>query len=170
MARTKKVDDLQINEDIEFQRRSWIVQRIGWVIFTLLVLLAFLGLFGDGVLSNAQVGQEEDALWLEYPRFGRFGNEFRINAHVNEGLATEGEIGIQLDFNYLEGVQVSRITPAPDRELEVADGITYVFKMDGENSPLIVYFDAIPQKVGALSGTFRLQNGEAVGFSQFIYP
>ena len=72
MARTKKIDDLQIDEDMEFQRRSWIVQRIGWAIFALVILLAALGLFGDGILSDTKAGQEEGALWLEYPRFERF--------------------------------------------------------------------------------------------------
>lgn len=170
MARTKKADDLQINEDMEFQRRSWIVQRIGWVIFTLLVLLAFLGLFGDGVLSNARAGQEGAALSLEYPRYGRFANEFRIKAHLNGSTAAGGEVAIRLDSSYLEAVQISRITPTPDRELRESDGITYVFMTDGASSPLTIYFDAIPQRVGALSGTFHLQGGEAIGFSQFIYP
>jgi len=50
---------------MEFQRRSWIVQRIGWAIFALVILLAALGLFGDGVLSDAQAGQKEGAVWLD---------------------------------------------------------------------------------------------------------
>jgi len=78
MARTKKVGDLQINEDMEFQRRSWIVQRVGWLVFALVILLAALGLFGDGILSDAKAGQEEGALWLEYPRFKRFEDEFQM--------------------------------------------------------------------------------------------
>ncbi|HET9588704.1 MAG TPA: hypothetical protein VFO91_07930 [Anaerolineales bacterium] len=169
MARTKKVSDLQINEDMEFQKRSWIIQRIGWAIFTLTILLAFLGLFGDGPLSNARAGQE-GAFWLEYPRFGRFANEFRIEAHIDEGIAAADEIGIHLDASYLDGIQVSRITPTPDRELRDANGITYVFTTDGQRSPQTIYFDVIPQKVGVLSGTFQLQDRAGVRFSQFIYP
>jgi hypothetical protein len=170
VARTKKVDDLQINEDMEFQRHSWIVQRIGWAIFALVILLAALGLFGDGVLSDAQAGQKEGALWMEYPRFARFQGEFRIMVHTEEGIATAGEIGIQLNKGYLQSVEVNSISPAPDREIKDADWITYVFKINDGSPPFTAYFYVTPRKAGPLSGTFQLQNGNAVSFSQFIYP
>lgn len=170
MARTKKVGDLQINEDMEFQRRSWIVQRVGWLVFALVILLAALGLFGDGPLSDAQAGQEEGVLWLEYQRFERFQHEFRIKAHANEDTTTHGEIMIQLDRHYLENIEVNNISPAPDSEIKDADWITYVFKTNGGSSPFTAYFYVTPQKAGPLSGRFRLQNGDPVGFSQFIYP
>ena len=168
MAKTKKIGDLQIDEDMEFQRRSWIVQRIGWAICALIILLAALGLFGDGILSNVQAGEQEGPLWLEYPRFERFEDEFQIKVHANEGAA-EGEIRIQLDQNYLDGVEVNSISPEPDTELIDTNGITYVFKTNG-NSPFTAHFYVIARKAGSLSGRFRLQNGETVGFSQFIYP
>ena len=169
MKRIKRIGDLQINEDMEFQRRSWIVQRIGWAIFALVSLLAALGMFGDGVLSNAQAGQQEGELWLEYPRFERFEDEFQIKAHANEGAAAESDIRIHVDQNYLDGVEVNKISPEPDSELLDANGITYVFKTNG-TSAFTAQFYMIPRKVGLLSGAFRLQNGEPVDFSQFIYP
>ena len=170
MARTKKVGDLQINDDMEFQRRSWIVQRVGWLVFALVILLAALGLFGDGLLSNAQAGQKEGELWLEYQRFERFQHEFRIKVYANENTAANGEIMIQLDRHYLENVEVISVAPAPDSEIKDTDWITYVFKTNGGGSPFTAYFYVAPQKAGPLSGTFRLQNGDPVGFSQFIYP
>lgn len=169
MARTRKIGDLQIDEDIEFQRRSWIVQRIGWTISTLVIVLAALGLFGDGILSDAKAGQEEGALWLEYPRFERFEAEFQMKVHANEGAVADSEIRIQLDQNYLDGVEVNSVSPEPDSELIDANGITYVFKTNG-SSPFTAHFYIIPRKAGPLSGIFRLQNGDSVDFSQFIYP
>jgi hypothetical protein len=169
VARTKKAGDLQVNEDMEFQRRSWVVQRIGWAISTLVILLAALGLFGDGILSNAKAGHEEGALWLEYPRFERFEDEFQLKVHANEGAIAEGEIRIQLDQNYLDSVEVSSVSPEPDSELIDANGITYVYKTNG-SSPFTAHFYVIPRKAGPLSGTFQLQNGYPVRFSQFIYP
>ena len=169
MARTKKIGDLQINEDMEFQRRSWIVQRVGWLVFALVILLAALGLFGDGILSDAKAGQEEGALWLEYPRFERFEDEFQMRVHANEGAVADSEIRIHLDQNYLNGVEVKSVSPEPDSELLDANGITYVFKING-SSPFTAHFYVIPRKAGPLSGIFRLQNGDSVDFSQFIYP
>jgi len=170
VARTKKVGDLQINEDMEFQERTWVIQRIGWVIFALVSLLALLGLFGDGVLSEAQAGQQGGALWLEYPRFERLEDEFLIKVHANEGVASEGEIIVQLNKNYLETVEVNNISPAPDSQLADGDQITYVFKTNDGSSPFTAYFYLMPRKPGPLSGAFKLQNGNPVRFSQFIYP
>lgn len=170
MARTKKIGDLQINEDMEFQKRSWVIQRIGWVISAVVILLASLGLFGNGVLSDAKAGQEDGVLWLEYPRFERFQDEFRMKVHAKEGVATENEITIQLNLDYLENVEVNSISPAPDSEIKDADWITYIFKTNNQSSPFTAYFYVTAQKAGPLSGTFRVQNGEMVSFSQFIYP
>jgi hypothetical protein len=170
MPKIKKVGDLQINEDMEFQRRSWIIQRIGWAVSALVILLAALGLFGDGVLSDTQAGQKEGALWLEYPRFERFEDEFRIKVYANEGEAKEGELRIQVDRNYLEDIEVNSISPVPDNEIQDENWITYVFKTNGGSSPFAAYFYVIPRKAGPLSGTFQLQNGDPVRFSQFIFP
>lgn len=169
MARNKKVGELQIDENMEFQRRSWIIQRVGWAIFTLVILLAALGLFGDGVLSNAQAGQPDGGFWLEYPRFERFEDEFRMKVHAGEGAAAEREIRIQLNQRYLDAIEVNHISPEPDSEIKDADGVTYVFKTD-RSSRFTAHFYMLPRKVGPLSGTFRLQNGDRVDFSQFIYP
>ena len=169
MAKTNKVGDLQINEDIKFQERTWVIQRAGWMIFALINILAILGLFGDGVLSDAQAGQEGEALWLEYPRFERFENEFRITVHANPGAATQDEIKIQLNQNYLANVQVTSIAPTPDSQIKQEDWITYVFRRNG-NAPFTAYFYITPLEAGSLSGTFQLESENPVTFSQFIYP
>jgi len=161
---------MEIDEAMEFQRRSWIVQRIGWVFFALVLLLACLGLFGNGPLSDAKAGQENGTLWLEYPRFARFKDEFRITAHVNSGTATEGETMIQLDREYLERVEVSNIIPEPDAEINAPGQVTYVFKTNNANPPFTAYFYLTPREVGMQAGTFQLQNEQVVRFSQFIYP
>jgi hypothetical protein len=135
----------------------------------LVILLAALGLFGEGVLSDAQAGQEGEGLWLEYPRFERFEDEFQMKVHANVAAVADGEIRIQLDQNYLDGMEVNSISPEPDSQIKEAEGITYVFKTNG-NSPFTAHFYMIPRKAGSLSGTFRLQNGDPVRFSQFIYP
>lgn len=169
MSRTKKVGTLQIDEDLEFQRRSWVVQRIGWAVFSLIILLAALGLFGDGILSDARAGQQGAGLWLEYPRFERFENEFQIKLHADEAAEAGGEIRVRLDQSYLDLVEIDSISPEPDSEIKDAEGITYVFKASAV-PPFTAHFYMIPHKPGPLSGTFRLQNGETVRFSQFIYP
>ena len=42
-AETDRVGDLEIHQDLPFQRRSWTVQRVGWAIMALVVLAGLLG-------------------------------------------------------------------------------------------------------------------------------
>lgn len=161
---------MQIHEDIDFQKRSWVVQRIGWVFFAIALLLAGLGLFGNGLFSNAVAGQQDGALWLEYPRFARFEDEFPIIVHANGGSGNGGEIMIQLAWDYLEGFEVNTIFPDPDAQIRHTDQITYVFNANAMDSPFTAYFYLTPRKFGMQSGTVHLPDGQAVRFSQFIYP
>jgi hypothetical protein len=73
MAEVQRAGDLELNQDLRFQRRMWAVQRIGWAVMALVVLAGLLGLFGPGPLSSATAGKEEGPLLVEgYERFVRF--------------------------------------------------------------------------------------------------
>ena len=44
--------ELQIEEDIRLQEKGWRFQRWGWAFIFSMVILAALGLFGDGIISK----------------------------------------------------------------------------------------------------------------------
>jgi hypothetical protein len=46
VAELKRVSDLEVNEELEFQRRDWMAQRVGWTVMALVVVVALLGLLG----------------------------------------------------------------------------------------------------------------------------
>ncbi len=48
MEQIPRVGDLDIEQDLDFERRQWHVQRVGWVVFLLILLAAFVGLLGTG--------------------------------------------------------------------------------------------------------------------------
>jgi hypothetical protein len=60
----------EIDQDLEFQRRIWKLQRVAWAVMALVVLAAVLGLLGPGVLGMATAGGRSSPLWLEYDHFG----------------------------------------------------------------------------------------------------
>lgn len=53
MEPIRRVGELEIEEDLDFQRRMWRLQQIGWALLVLVVVAALLGLFGKGPLSRA---------------------------------------------------------------------------------------------------------------------
>ena len=54
--------ELQIEQDMGFQRTEWVVQRAGWVGMALLILAALVGLLGRGPLSAAVARAGDGAL------------------------------------------------------------------------------------------------------------
>lgn len=62
---------IEITEDLSFQRRAWIMQRVAWTIMLLLTIAALLGAFGRGTLSSARVTSPGSVMSAEYERFAR---------------------------------------------------------------------------------------------------
>ncbi len=51
MTKVQRVGDLEVAQDRTFQRRSWTIQRVGWVVMLLVAAAALAGLTGSGPLS-----------------------------------------------------------------------------------------------------------------------
>ena len=127
MSSIKRVGDLDIEQDLDFQQRSWRVQRAGWIAMALVTLLALLGLFGSGPLGNATAGEEGAPLRLEYGRFVRLGAPSHLRVHIGPGTTPNGEAHLWLSRAYLEEIEIQRITPEPDRVEAGPDRLTYIF-------------------------------------------
>jgi len=92
----KRIGDLDINQDLAFQRRSWSLQRIGWGLIALVLIAALLGLFGHGPLSEATTDDPSLPIRLAYERFGRFGSPLVLRIRVEPAAAIARQV--ILDF------------------------------------------------------------------------
>ena len=171
MAEFKRVSALEVNEDLEFQRHDWVVQRVGWVVIAAAVIAALLGLFGVGLLSRAAAGNQGAPISIgEYQRMVRFGKPTTFRVHL-DGAATEGkEARVWLSREYLENVQLQEVTPEPEMVEAGPDRFTYFFEVAEPGKPTAVTFNLVPDKVGPLEGRVGLQGGKPLGFEQFVYP
>jgi hypothetical protein len=170
MSSIQRVGDLEIGQDLEFQRRAWVVQRIGWGVMALLVLAALIGLFGPGLISSAAIGEQGQPLRVEYNRFVRNQSPTSLTIQIGPGAAREGEARIWLDRTYLESVLVQQITPEPDRVEAGPDRLIYVFTAAQPDQPTAVQFHLQPQQGGLLQGRVGLVDGQPLSFGQFVYP
>jgi hypothetical protein len=168
-----RVGDLEVNEDLTFQRRSWVMQRVGWVVMTLVMLAALVGLFGGaGALGGeAQSSSEDAAVSVSYERFLRFIKPTTLQIQLSQEAGKGGKVSVWVDREYLDGLQVQQITPQPSSAKTGAKRLTYVFEVDDPNGPAMVTFDLLPeQEIGALRGRVGVGDGEPVSFGQFVYP
>jgi hypothetical protein len=169
VAGEQRAGDLEINQDLRFQRRMWALQRIGWAVMALVVLVGLVGLFGTGPLSSATAGEEEAPLFVEeYERFARFMLPTTLRVRLDP--MGQGEARLWLDREYLENFRPQTVTPEPDGVEARPDGFTYVFKVKDPDRPTVVTFDLQPETIGPHEGRLGLEGGERVEFQQFVYP
>lgn len=171
MAGVRRVSDLEINEDLGYQRRNWAAQRLGWAVMSAVVLAALLGLLGgSGPLSGAAAGGEGSPVSVEeYQRFVRYGAPTTLRLRL-EGASGEGRARVWLDRGYLEGYEVQRVTPQPEEVVAGPERITYVFDLAEGAERVVVVFDLQPDVVGPLEGRVGTGGGASLRFRQFAYP
>jgi hypothetical protein len=170
MSDMHRVGDLEISQNLNFQRRSWAIQRLGWVMLALLILAACLGLFGSGPLSQAMTGRQEDPLSVQYHRFWRLKSPMSLRLHFGPQATRSGQARVWLSRSYLEAMSVQHVTPQPQQVEAGPDRLTYVFTLSPPERPTTVTFNIEPETPGSVSGQAGLENGLTVSFRHFIYP
>jgi hypothetical protein len=155
-----------VNEHFRFQRRTWLVERIGWCVLTAIPLLALTGLFGGGGISERAVNSER--LTVHYERFerrtrlARFVFQFAPQASAEQIL--------YLNRTFQENYEITSIQPAPARSRADADGIELSFATTPQVEAAIVIL-AHPRGYGVLPIKARADKASApVDMPVLIYP
>jgi hypothetical protein len=167
MPEVRQVGDLAINQDLVYQRREWLFERVGWGALTLVIVLALLGVFGGGPLSSTAAATQDDSLRVEYERFLRLGA--RALLHVEVTAASGGEVRLWLDRAYLDGFRINEVRPAPLRTEATPERFVFVFRAGREQGPIQILFLLEAERIGRRAGRLGVGN-EAITISHFIYP
>ncbi len=155
---------LQLDDKIDFHRKGWRIQTILWVIIFLFILLAALGLFGDGILGRQTLGQKDSTIWLEYDRFTRKDAPGKLEVHLVGSASAPAQLIIP--SGYLKNFQIETITPTPNSIASKEGQVAYTFHADG---PLTVIFHMKPDAIGKVEDNIRVNN-QTFTLNHFIYP
>jgi hypothetical protein len=154
-----------VREDMRFQRRSWIVERLGWMLLVVLLLVGLSGALGIGPLSwqTASSG----SLTVEYERFQRITRLARFT------FSTSGQTGPELRLHlsgaFQKNFEVSNIQPQPTRSASGPDGIDLTFASSGANAGRIVIW-AHSRHSGVSDITARLDDEAPLSLWVLVYP
>ena len=161
---------LQIFEDATFQRRTWKVERVGWLVIGAIVVAALFGLFGGGWLGRAAVAAADGRLSLEYDRFWRLQSPTALKLEVSPPSADEDRIRVWIAREYIESVNVLQVMPHPARVEAGAGRVVFEFAADDTDAPIGLAFRVEPERAWRLNGAIGLDGGGSVQFQQFIFP
>lgn len=105
------VGKIQITQSLSFLKKEWRVQRVGWVLFTLVVLLALFGVFGRGAYSRRHANDQH--LRIDYERVLRHGAISDLKITVGPQAGADSSFRLYVSADYLGQFQIDDILPAP---------------------------------------------------------
>jgi len=164
----QRIGDLELDQDLAFERRQWTVQRVGWWLMLLAVVLGLLGLFGTGPLSSATA--RGDGVTVDYERFVRRHGEGELTIAIAPNQAQNGQVEVWLADAWLDAVTIEGISPEPASQHPSGDRQVYVFEVADPARPFTVRIDYRPQEMGRLPAELGIGSGEGLDVFQFSYP
>jgi hypothetical protein len=171
MTAQKDDSELEISEDMNYQRRTWIVERAGWIVLGATLLAALLGLFGGGgFVASAEVATDSGALSMHYDRFWRVESPTHLRVVVRPAAENDSAVRIWIARDYLEALSLTATTPQPDRVATAADRYVFEFPLADPGEAATIVLDVEPREPGRLRGEIGVEGGDSLSFSQFIYP
>ena len=169
MSPVKKVGSLEVAEDLVFQKREWMVERIGWAAMALLVLLGLLGLFGDGPISRAEK-TSPGGLKIAYERFERRTNPTLIDLEFPPEAVQNGQLRWWINRDFVKRVQIDGIFPNPEQQETTPDRLIYINNVPDAAGTIQIRLNISAEKSGRLPVEIGWLDGESLQFSQFIFP
>jgi hypothetical protein len=154
-----------VQEDMRFQRRSWIVERAGWVVLALIALAGLSGVLGNGPASWAHAGA--GPLTVSYQRFQR---ATRVSDFTFDVARVAGnDLTLKLGPSFQRDFELTSIQPPPLRSRADPDGFELTFAANaGARSRIVIW--AHSRRYGRQTITATANGGPPVSFWLFVYP
>ncbi len=164
-------DEIHDPTDLEFQRRDWRRERIGWTVLVLFVIAAVLGLVGEGLFSARTVGADTGFV-LTYERAARRHDQTQMTAEVDLA-ATDGDTAeLRISASYLDAIDLRGVVPEPEGVAATDDGAIFRFELDPEatGGTARFRFTFRPDAVGFIDGEIELVGHTTHSIRQFVFP
>src|SRR3712207_5715230 len=154
---------LEIEENMEAQKRLWKIQHFGRTLGLIVILLSMAGLLARGPLTK--VTKAEGPLTVEYERVAhRFAHSSLSIKMQNQNI--EGEKArIWLDNEYLSGARIEGIDPEPSETIVGAEKTYFVFDLKKEPGTSRIAFELEPSEFGKRQAKIGIENGPSLEFS-----
>lgn len=156
-----------IDEDMALQRAVWRMERVGWIVLCLVVLLSLAGLFSVGPLSTATAASPDGDLVVDYERFLRNGAATDLQVRVITD--DDGDVVIRLGASLMGTFTIETLHPHPKEAGSDRSGLVLTFPPAREGA-FAIYLSIRPSSTGLVRGEVSLDDGTTVPLSSFIYP
>lgn len=156
-----------IQEDMRAQRVEWVLQRGGnWLLYTI-VVIALLGGFSDGWLSETSKANAQGTLTVEYQRFLRSESDEPFTLRIKG--EPDKPVTVRLAGDFMDKFVIQTLRPQPlvthSSTHEIL--LTFPATKTGEHA---VWLMTQPQTAGLFTSRIALEGADAVTLKQWVYP
>ena len=162
--------DLELDDNPDFARRQYRVQQVGWVLLVLFLVAALAGVFGEGSLARVDRHGADGVVEIALQRFVRSQGNDTLTITVAGGQASNGEVRVAIDTDWLDAVEISAISPEPVQFEAQGRQQILVFAVDDSNPPLVVAMNYTPDYIGRKPITVAVGEHDPVHMWQVAYP
>jgi hypothetical protein len=162
-------DELDLDDEIEWQRRAWTFQSWGRAGVVLFVIAGAVGVFGGGIIGDRRVRDPQNQLEVEHPRFARHDSAYDVRIRVQPALVRDGKVAVWIDHSLLEDLVVEGLMPEPESVEKSGEGVVLHFRSDAKG-PLQVDGYLRVRGMGPGEGKIGVVGGPVVDLKHFIYP
>lgn len=160
--------DLDIKQNHRFQRNEWRVERFGWLLLAAFILAGMLGFLGPGPFSHTTAESEAGNIGVEYQRVTHHEADDSLTLSFSEETIDNDKITAELTGSWVEGVDLSGITPQPSAQYAIPDGVALEFDVL-EPGDVQAAFTFRAQDYWMLNGEVTVRS-DSVAFSQLVLP
>ncbi len=166
----RRIDGIEIEQDMAFQRRSWRVQRWGRTAVFLFVAAGTAGIFGGGGLSRVKQADASGVLRIDHPRFVRATAPFEVKITVDPNASGGEPLALWWDDRIAGHWEIDRMSPEPATEEIGAGRVTCRFAVSATREPVTVIIRAKTNEAGRLAGRLGVVGGPELTVKQLTYP
>lgn len=159
--------DLELNDNPAMQRRIWILERIGWAGFGLVIAAAFLGLLGAGGRFGRASASNVSAT-VDYPRVTRWQAADRIVIDLPPSAADRARVVFGPAL--VDAFAFDRIEPAASHTRITPAGHELEFDADRSGrTHVVVGVRPVAPRL-PLRGSIRVDGGPELKIETVILP
>jgi hypothetical protein len=153
--------NLQLDENLNDHKKGWVIQKVGWAVLYLGLILALAGVFGTGPLSYRTTSQNGAS--VKYERFLRYESESEISFNVQDA---KDSITLEVPQQYMEYIELNAMTPLPHANRTVNNVTTYYFNASHTAN---IHCLIKAKKSGSITATL-IVNKTPIIIAHQIYP
>lgn len=154
-----------MDEHRPFQEKSWRAERVAWVAFATILVLALLGFTGaDGPAARASVASASAV--IDYPRIARWDAPDTIAVTL---APAAGRRDIAIAAAFAREFEVEQVFPQPVSSLSRQGGVVLSYDTT-ENGPMTVTLFVRPRSPGMVKFDLAVDGGKPVTLRTFVLP